>query len=146
MVSVPLCPLTLTASFPRDPAYPTEIKSIGDLLRAHRLDRGLLQKEVAELVGASFASIQAWETNRNAPRINHYPGIIRFLGFDPLGEPTTFAEKLRAVRRRYGLSADALGAHLGIDSGSVSRYENGRMPYRRTLARIEPLVDALLNG
>jgi transcriptional regulator with XRE-family HTH domain len=59
------------------------LRHIGDHLRKHRLDLGLLQREVAERIGASTATIANWELGRTTPALGWLPHIISFLGHDP---------------------------------------------------------------
>ena len=44
---MPFCHIQLTARKPPSPAYPRELKTLGDHLRKRRLDLGLLQPDVA---------------------------------------------------------------------------------------------------
>jgi DNA-binding XRE family transcriptional regulator len=95
--------LRLTAPRPPDPAYPEELQTIGDHLRARRLDLGLLQKEVAERLGASQASVLNWEKGRLSPDFTFLPAVIRFLGYDPRPEGETLGEKLYRARTARGI-------------------------------------------
>ena len=45
--------MSLTASRPLPPAYPRELKTLGDHLRKKRLDLGLLQKDVSQSLGVN---------------------------------------------------------------------------------------------
>jgi DNA-binding XRE family transcriptional regulator len=68
----------MKAAKPKDPRYPPEIKTVGDELRAKRMDLGLLQKEVAGLIGVTEDTVCYWENNRVAPsrklvkRVQHF--------------------------------------------------------------------------
>lgn len=44
---MPFCDATLTAAKPKGSAYPAAPRTLGERLRRNRLDRGLLQREVA---------------------------------------------------------------------------------------------------
>lgn len=66
---LPFCHLTLKAKRPRNPAYPVELRTVGDHLRKRRLDLGLLQREVADQLQVDEASGYNWETNRTMPEI-----------------------------------------------------------------------------
>ena len=63
--------------------FPTQLKTIGDHIRARRLDLGLLQKDVAEIIGVTTDTITNWEKGRNQPMIWHYLKIKKFLGCSP---------------------------------------------------------------
>lgn len=56
---------------------------------------------------------------------------------DPLGPPLSFAELLRRHRLARGLSQAALARRVGLDHGSVSRWEAGnRDPYPESVGRL----------
>jgi len=82
-------------------AYPTEFKTLGDHIRKRRLDLGLLQKDVAKMLGANGASIMYWETKRTAPSIELMPKIIDFLGYMPFESipDMSLGEKIITCRR-----------------------------------------------
>jgi transcriptional regulator with XRE-family HTH domain len=140
---LPFCHVTLSATKPRDRAYPVELKTIGDHLRKRRLDLGLLQREVAEQIGVTKCTIQYWETNRVAPAVRFRPLIARFLGYDYSDGRSleTLAQRLKAHRERLGLSRKRLAALLGTDSSNVAGWETEKhKPTKKSLG----LLDALL--
>jgi DNA-binding XRE family transcriptional regulator len=63
--------------------------SLGDHIRAKRLDLGLLQKDVAKIIQVDTKSIVFWENNRHEPNIQHHPKIMEFLGYCPYKRPET---------------------------------------------------------
>jgi DNA-binding XRE family transcriptional regulator len=65
--ALPFCHFTTTAEKPKDFRYPSRIKTLGDRLRARRLDLGLEQKRVARLLGVSEDTVCYWENNRVKP-------------------------------------------------------------------------------
>lgn len=59
------------------------------------MDKGLLQKEVAVLLGVSEDSITYWENERSHPQVQFYPAIINLLGYYPwLHETQSVSGKL----------------------------------------------------
>lgn len=62
-----------------DRAYPKEVKTIGDAIRKRRLDLGLLQKDVAKIIGCDETSVLNWEKGYNSPRSDKMASIERFL-------------------------------------------------------------------
>lgn len=124
--ALPFCHVRLSARKPDDPAYPQELKTLGDRLRRRRLDLGLLQRHVAERLGVSEASVWQWETNRTSPQVRFIPAVIAFLGENPYPKPATFAEWIRGSRRVLGFSRRRLAAELGVDESTVKRWEDGR--------------------
>jgi transcriptional regulator with XRE-family HTH domain len=70
------------------------------------------------------------------------PGIVRFLEYVPAAEATSFADRLRLMRRLSGLSLLRLAGLLGVDEGTVRRWERGRSRPKPAVAeRLEALLD-----
>jgi DNA-binding transcriptional regulator YiaG len=77
--ALPFCHIVLKTKKPKDSAYPTEIRTIGDRLRARRMDLGLHQKEVAVRIGVSEDSVCYWEKNRVEPCQQMKEKIMKFI-------------------------------------------------------------------
>jgi transcriptional regulator with XRE-family HTH domain len=135
--------LRLRSSKPVAPEYPTELHSIGDHVRKRRLDLGLLQREVALRIGVDTTTVFNWEAGTASPNIRALPGVIRFLGYDPTETGSTLGERLRATRRRLGLSHADLAGRLGVDPSTVLDWETGR--HRPTRAGRD-LIERFLQG
>jgi DNA-binding transcriptional regulator YiaG len=91
------------------------------------MDKGLFQKEVAEIFNVSEDSITYWENGRSVPRVQYYPGIIAFLGYYPfIHETESMAGKLKQVRYCTGLNIVKCAEILAIDIATVKRCEAGR--------------------
>lgn len=116
--------------------------TIGDKLKNRRLELGILQKDVAKLIGICEDSITNWENNRSEPYVKHYPKIIQFLGYVPFEvDDTTLGGKIRLYRYLNGLSQEGLAIQLGINESTVFQYEkNKHMPSIKTLKIIESLL------
>ncbi len=80
--------------------YPTNPKTIGEAIRKRCLDHDLHQIDVATLIGCDETTVVHWEKDHANPRLSHIPGIIQFLGYNPLPAGRTIAEGLFAHRRR----------------------------------------------
>ena len=78
---MPFCSLTLKGPKPLPAQYPRELNTLGDHLRKHRLDLGLLQREIAEQIGVEESTITNWERQRTVPEIRYIPRIVEFLGY-----------------------------------------------------------------
>jgi DNA-binding XRE family transcriptional regulator len=78
MLALPKCKCLLTAQRPLNPAYPKELKTIGDEIRKRRLDLGLTQKQVAGIIGVTESSIYNWERAMN-PAVRCAAAILRFV-------------------------------------------------------------------
>ena len=97
---MPFCHFEVRTAKPKPVRYPKELKSLGNHIRARRIDLGLLQSQVAELIGVHPMAITNWEGNASRPPVQYIPAIIRFLGYDPLtSEAAPFPERLLAARR-----------------------------------------------
>jgi transcriptional regulator with XRE-family HTH domain len=139
--ALPFCQLQLATTRPVRPGYPRVSRHIGDHLRKRRLDLNLLQREVAERLGASPAAITNWELGHTAPALAWMPHIIRFLGYDPRPMPEAIGSRLKAYRRGRGVSQEAMARQLGIDPGTLARWERGsREPRGEYLARAEGVL------
>jgi len=60
-------------------------KTLGEFLRQKRVDLGLSQRKLAEMlaIGITDTAVEKWEKNQNRPTESHRRRIIEFLGFDP---------------------------------------------------------------
>lgn len=112
--------------------YPAEPKTLGEHIRRRRLDQGLTQRILAERWCVRSETIAAWELGRTGPGIRQMAKIVRFLGFDPEPSGSSSGERLKAARRRAGLTQVELAGRLGVDEGTVVDLEAGRRrPGRR---------------
>lgn len=99
--------------------------TIGDHLRKRRLDLGLLQRDLADRLGVTESTVTNWELNRTEPELRFLPGIFSLLGFDPRPVGATLAEQLVTFRTAQGLSQEGAARILGVDPGTLSRWERG---------------------
>ena len=124
--------------------YPTELRTLGDHIRKRRLDLGLWQRTVAKQLGVRSETLRLWEHGLARPLARHYSRIVRFLGYDPEPGDRSLAGRLRATRRRLGLSQADFAASVGLDEGSVCRWESGsRTPSRWMAGRVAAILDRL---
>jgi site-specific DNA recombinase len=113
---------------------PTAPETIGDHVRLQRLKLKLRQKEVAKQIGVDKTSINNWENNTKQPRVEHIPTIIEFLGYNPLQPGDNWAERLVRGRTTLGLSQKIFAVKLGVDPGTLARWERGEWEPRGRLA------------
>jgi DNA-binding transcriptional regulator YiaG len=140
---LPFCHIELRAARGEPAGYPSQINSLGDHIRACRLDRKLLQEHVAEQIGVHKMTITSWERNATIPAIRYIPVILAFLGYDPFPPASTLSARLVAVRRMLGLSQRKLALSLGIDSGTLQSWEAGQhKPTGRSVVRVERLLES----
>jgi transcriptional regulator with XRE-family HTH domain len=120
------------------------VKTLADHLHKRRLDLGLWQRTVAKTLGVRSETIRLWEHGLARPLARHYGQIVRFLGYDPEPGDRSLAGRLRAIRRRLGLSQAEFAAKVGLDEGSVCRWESGsRQPSRWMANRVAAILDHL---
>jgi len=124
---LPFCYLTLLAKKPTSGAYPKKLVTLGNHLRKRRLDLGLLQKDVAVLIGVDTNTITIWEKNRGGPKLKFVPRIIDFLGYEPPCPATEMlGQKIRQYRYIWGISQKDLAKRIGIDPTTSSRLERNQ--------------------
>src|ERR1700730_7996784 len=73
--------------------YSANPKTIGEAIRKRRLDLDLRQIDVAKIIACHELTVVNWEKGRWTPNIKHMPGILQFLGYNPLAAGTTAAEQ-----------------------------------------------------
>jgi len=138
-------PLVLPQSYAggRVVRMPIEPKTVGDHIRRRRLQLHLLQRDVAERIGVDKTSIFNWEANTATPEIRYMPTIIRFLAYNPLPPAEGWAGQLLRRRTTLGLSQKQAARKLGVDAGTLARWERGeREPTGALATRAERLLAA----
>lgn len=86
-----------------------------------------------------------WETGQTMASIRFYPAIFAFLGYDPFPAPKTPGERILAQRRALGLSQKETAQRMGIDPGTYSLLESGKITGRKYERRIADFLSAPLN-
>jgi transcriptional regulator with XRE-family HTH domain len=138
---LPFCRVTLKAKKPLSDQYPKSLSSVGDHLRKKRLDLGLLQRQVALLLGTTECSVTYWETNRTTPTLNHLPAIVTFLGYCPYDPAWSPGETLTMARQYRGITQEALARLVGVDPGTLARWErNERRPLKLCRKRLDEVL------
>jgi transcriptional regulator with XRE-family HTH domain len=119
--------VTLSAKKPQNTAYPKILKPLGDHLRKRRIDLNLYQKDVAKLIGVDSLTFCNWENNLTSLRLYLLSKALDFLCYNPLqSNATTLGERIKQYRIQKGLSLSRLAEELGVDSGTLARWGNGR--------------------
>lgn len=99
------------------------------------MDLGLLQREVAELLGIATCSVAKWESGVIFPLARYGPKLVRFIGYDPLDKPRSFGEKIQQLRWRRGLKQRELARKLGVGVERLRKWEQSK--YRPTAELLE---------
>lgn len=115
--------------------------SLGARLRRRRRELHLRRIDAAAIIGADEKSLMWWERDEREPFVHHYPGVIRFLGYEPWPEPKTLPDSLLAERRRRGWTLAQAAETLGVDEGTWRRWEIGEW---WPMSRAQRMLDALL--
>jgi transcriptional regulator with XRE-family HTH domain len=129
-------PLVLPQSYStgsvRIPIVP---QTVGDHIRKRRLGLKMFQKDVAAEIGVDVTSIRNWETNAATPEVRYMPAIIGFLGFNPLPEARSWGERLVSCRTAFGISQKEAAHRIGVDPGTLAKWERGEREPKGKLAQ-----------
>ena len=98
---------------------------MGEHLKKRRHELGLRQKDAAANLKVDAWTFLNWENEKTEPAVPYYPRIVRFLGYDPFPVARTLGEQIRRRRAELGLSLNWLAARLGVDEGTLARWEKG---------------------
>ena len=111
--------------------------TIGDHIRARRLDLSLFQKDVAKRIGVTTDTITNWEKGRSSPDLRAIPNVLEFLGYDPRTEGQTLGERLRRHRQALGIPQAESARTMGVDPSTLAKWERGeRTPREPYLERV----------
>ncbi|HAH31128.1 MAG TPA: hypothetical protein DCL44_02320 [Elusimicrobia bacterium] len=94
---------------PLNPAYPKVLTTLGNHIHKRRLDLGLSQGQVSQILGVGKESVYNWETGKNAPEVRFIPKIYNFLGYVPYIRYTFIMSKNQALARIFGTFTERIG-------------------------------------
>ena len=101
---------------------------------------GLYQREVAERIGVSEASVWNWERGVE-PELVHIPKIIAFLGYVPFEYPNDLIGQLRYFKLVNGMSYVRLGTAMGRDPEQLTDWlSKGVRPCKRNVKLIHSFL------
>lgn len=121
---LPWVPVRLKALKPKETDF--ESKTLGEHILRVRLERGLKQTEVADILKVNPWTLGNWEKGSTEPVVAHYPAIMSFLGYCPWMPADTFGKQIYRCRVHLGLSIRAFARQLEVDPATVSRWEVGK--------------------
>jgi len=116
-----------------DPGYPEHPITVGEHIRKKRMDLGLLQREVAEIIGVTESSIWNWE-HGTEPELQFNPSIIKFLGYIPFDCSDDTVGRLGWYKRVQGLTLIDLGLQMKRHPDQLQEWLSGeRRPFSKSL-------------
>ena len=77
------------------------------------MDLGLLQREVAEIIGVTESSVWNWEHGTD-PELHYNPRIIKFLGYIPFDCPDDTVGRLSWYKKAHGFTLIELGKQMNL--------------------------------
>ncbi len=123
------------------PKQEFRLVTIGDHIRKRRRELGLTQRAAAARIGVCRDALAQWEARPKEPDVSLMPGIIDFLGYNPLPEPNSFRELLRYARRTLGLKQREMAALLSVPIGTFNAWEQDKyLPSLRRRSSVEAKI------
>jgi len=77
--ALPFSKALKTIQKPKPKHYPRHPVTIGDQIKRRRMDLGLLQEDLARIIGVTESSITNWETNRFGVQRRFLKKVTKFL-------------------------------------------------------------------
>lgn len=113
----------------KDPPPTWTPRTLGEHLRHRRQTLGWSQARAAKAIGLYATNYSDWERGAvREPQMALWPGILRFLGYDPIcAEPTTLTDQIGYLCRHLGISRERLGKRLRVTGHTVYEWEFGRL-------------------
>lgn len=118
-----------------EPTYPKNPRTIGEIIRKVRMDKGLQIKQVAQAVKVSPDSVINWELRGRKPRYRHIAMLEKILGINlPVsllykGYPEnaiTISQKIKKKRLELSLSQKELARMLKVNKDTIKDWEDGK--------------------
>jgi transcriptional regulator with XRE-family HTH domain len=103
---------------------------MGEYIRNERHKRGLLQKDIAQILKVSISTIEHWDPNVSQPQLKFYPSIIQFLGVTPgfCKDIPQLTNEVFLKRIELGLSQKRMAKRIGIDTSTLKTLERNERP------------------
>lgn len=140
----PFVNIELRAEKPKPNGYPEKVETLGEHLRARRMDLGLLQKEVAKVLNVSVCSVENWENHRTYPMKSELKAIMGFLGEQSSFEASEVevAHRLKNYRKMNTLTQRQLSQQIGIGLNTLISAESAKNTLKpSTLFKIESFLN-----
>ena len=82
--ALPFSEIKRNVPLPKPIGYPKELKTIGDHIRAWRIDNNMTQEDVSKILKVCEDSVVGWENRGTIPAMRQMPGIISMIGYLPV--------------------------------------------------------------
>ena len=107
--------------------YPKKPQNLGHHLRLKRLEKGLLQQDLAKMFQVNKQTISNWEQGYTQPPLRKLKIISIFLGYCYFERPaTTIALRIKHTRSYLlGMDIYTFAKYTGIDPSSIMAWERG---------------------
>lgn len=141
--------------------YPTEIKTLGDLIRKTRMDHGLEIKELGMTLDVDECTVTNWELRSFYPTGDNLRRVVEFIDThqsEPIPRKTLWSlcfaknpsypqnvqslgDKIRATRMENFMSIGQLAEKLGVNECTITKWElKGTQPRSDLLKRIQAFL------
>ncbi|GEM_PF-4339247 len=132
---------------------------VGGELQQLRINAGMSQKALAELLGVNVASICRWESGSRIPKRDKLEKLATLFHHSiagvsaPAAFSGTLGNRLRELRTKSGLTLEQVSEQLGVTSGTIFQWENDdHLPrpdnlkkladlYQETIAEVRPPIN-----
>ena len=125
--------------------YPAKSKIVWRSYKKRRLELGLYQAQVGEILGVTECTVTNWEKNRSNSTLRCTPKTVEFLGYVPETKPAkTMGQKIVRYQKLHGINQETMAKQLGVDPGTLERWERDEnRPDVELMKRVESLVQSL---
>jgi transcriptional regulator with XRE-family HTH domain len=139
---LPCCKPCIIKALRKPRGYPKKLITVGDHIKAKRLDKGLYLKEVAKMMGITVDTLINWELGRYEPPSYRYKKISDFLGYCFYNHPaTTLPLKLKYIRcYLFGMKNISFAKYTEFDPSSILSWENGQhRPLEKSIQKLSKI-------
>jgi len=139
---LPCCKSCIIKALRKPRGYPKNLITVGDHIKAKRLDKGLYQKELAKMWEITTDTLVNWELGRYEPPSYRYKMISDFLGYCLYNHPaTTLALKLKYIRCYFfGMENNSFAKHTGFDPSSIHNWESEKhTPLEKSIQKLSKI-------
>jgi len=119
--ALPFCHIELKAEKTR--SY--NLLTLGEHIKKARIERRLTQSNAVAFLSVLVETLHNWETGKTTPPVKYWPAIMEFLGYCPYQNARSLGDRLRLHRMHRGLTFKTVAKIIGVDPGSIVRWERG---------------------